>query len=304
MLRQISLDPQISTEARRKLCSSIGQRRDGTHARSVKFAASSRPQRPDPTSTATRYMNLSPLSGKTALVTGGSSGIGAACVQALAAAGARVVIGYHQGAERAQALLTSLPGDGHLTMAIALGDHASHMRLAEQLPQHFEALDVLVNSAGYTQRIPHDDLERMDPALFNEVLTANVGGPYSITRALLPLLRRSGAATVINVSSVSAFTGLGSNIAYCAAKAALDTLGMSLARALGPEVRVLSVSPAAVDTGFVEGRTPEEVLKKAKQTPLGRVVTPADVAQAVLACITHLKTATGSRIIIDGGHSL
>ncbi|EWS63813.1 3-oxoacyl-[acyl-carrier-protein] reductase FabG [Hydrogenophaga sp. T4] len=185
-------------------------------------------------------------------------------------------------------------------MAIALGDHAGHLRLAEQLPQRLGALDVLVNSAGYTQRIPHDDLARMDPALFNEVLTANVGGPYSITRALLPLLRRSGAATVVNVSSVSAFTGLGSNIAYCAAKAALDTLGMSLARALGPEVRVLSVSPAAVDTGFVEGRSAEEVLKKAQQTPLGRVVTPEDVAQAVLACVTHLKTATGSRIVIDG----
>lgn len=286
------------------LCSSTGQSRDGAPARFVQFAESSVPQGADPTPSASKPMNPSPLSGKTALVTGGSSGIGAACVQALAAAGARVVIGYHHGAERAQALLAGLPGNGHSTVAIALGDHAGHLRLAEQLPQRLGALDVLVNSAGYTQRIPHDDLARMDPALFNEVLTANVGGPYSITRALLPLLRRSGAATVVNVSSVSAFTGLGSNIAYCAAKAALDTLGMSLARALGPEVRVLSVSPAAVDTGFVEGRSAEEVLKKAQQTPLGRVVTPEDVAQAVLACVTHLKTATGSRIVIDGGHSL
>ena len=249
-------------------------------------------------------MNNSLLSGKTALVTGGSSGIGAACVRALAGAGARVVIGYHHGAERAQSLLAELPGDGHSILSISFGDPATLLRLSEQLPQQLPALDVLVNSAGYTQRMAHADLERMTPELFNEVLTANVGGPYAIIRALLPLLRCSAAATVVNVSSVSAFTGSGSNIAYCAAKAALDTLGMSLARALGPQVRVLSVSPAAVDTGFVDGRTAEELLKKALQTPLGRVVTPEDVALAVLACVTHLKTATGTRIVIDGGHTL
>ncbi len=84
----------------------------------------------------------------------------------------------------------------------------------------------------------------------------------------------------------------------------MDTLTVSLARAFGPEVRFLSVSPAAVDTDFVEGRSREELHKKAAQTPLGRVVTPDDVARAVIACATHLKTATGTRIVIDGGHSL
>ncbi len=144
----------------------------------------------------------------------------------------------------------------------------------------------------------------MTPALFNEVLLANAGGPYSITRALMPLLRASGDAVVVNVSSVSAFTGLGSNIAYCAAKAALDTLTRSLARAFGPQVRFLAVSPAAVDTDFVAGRSREELMAKAASTPLGRAVTPEDVARAVLACVTHLRTSTGARIVIDGGHTL
>ena len=144
----------------------------------------------------------------------------------------------------------------------------------------------------------------LTPELFNTLLSANVGGTYSVTRALMPLLRKSDDALVVNVSSVSAFTGLGSNIAYCAAKAALDTLTMSLARACGPAVRFLNVSPAAVDTGFVQGRSRVELEKKAAQTPLGRVVTPEDVADAVLACATHLRTATGSRIVIDGGHTL
>lgn len=244
------------------------------------------------------------LDGRIAVVTGGSSGIGAACVRALAAEGASVVIGYHSGLDRAQALLAQLPGKGHVAMPIPLGDGAAHADLARQLKERFEKVDILVNSAGFTRRIAHADLETMDSALFNEILVANAGGPFSITRALMPLLRASGDAVVISVSSISAFTGSGSNIAYCAAKAALDTMTLSLARAIGPGVRFLCVSPAAVDTGFVEGRSRAELEKKAVTTPLGRIVTPEDVALAVLACATHLKTATGTRIVIDGGQSL
>ncbi len=252
----------------------------------------------------TEPMNSHALIGKVAVVTGGSSGIGAACAKALAQEGASVVVGFHQGQERAQALCAQLPGTGHRVARIALQDSAGHAQLAQWLQAEVGRVDILVNSAGYTHRVAHGDLERMDSTLFNEVLVANAGGPFSIIRSLLPLLARNGDGLVVNISSVSAFTGLGSNLAYCAAKAALDTLTVSLARAFGPQVRFLSVSPAAVDTNFVEGRSREELQKKAAQTPLGRVVTPEDVARAVVACATHLTTATGTRIVIDGGHSL
>jgi 3-oxoacyl-[acyl-carrier protein] reductase len=222
----------------------------------------------------------------------------------LAAEGARVVVGYHRGRERAEALLAELPGMGHAAMSIPLADAEGHAWLADRIEQKMGRADVLVNSAGYTRRIAHDDLASLEPALFNEILAANAGGPFSITRALLPLLQGSDDGLVVNISSVSAFTGSGSNIAYCAAKAALDTLTLSLARAFGPRVRFVSVSPASVDTTFVAGRSREELEKKAAQTPLGRVVTPEDVARAVVACATHLRTATGTRIVIDGGHSL
>ena len=244
------------------------------------------------------------LDGRTAVVTGGSSGIGAACVRLFAGHGARVVVGFHNGEDRARSLIGELPGTGHIALRIPLEDPKAHEAVAQQLAEVAPEIHVLVNSAGYTQRIAHADFDQLTPELFNAFLVANAGGPYSITRALLPLLRASGDAVVVNVSSVSAFTGLGSNIAYCAAKAALDTMTMSMARACGPAVRMLSVSPASVDTGFVEGRSRAELEKKAAQTPLGRVVTPEDVASAVLACATHLKTATGTRIVIDGGHTL
>jgi 3-oxoacyl-[acyl-carrier protein] reductase len=249
-------------------------------------------------------VTLPSLQDKVAVITGGSSGIGAACAGALAAEGARIVVSYHRGRERAEAMLADLPGSGHAALPLALEDVASHAGFAAHVAQAAGRVDILVNSAGYTRRIAHADMERMDGALFNQVLTANAVGPFSVTRALLPWLRDSGDGLVVNISSVSAFTGLGSNVAYCAAKAALDTLTMSLARAFGPQVRFLSVAPAAVDTEFVEGRGREELAQRAAKSPLGRVVTPDDVARAVLACATHLKTATGTRIVIDGGHTL
>jgi 3-oxoacyl-[acyl-carrier protein] reductase len=248
------------------------------------------------------------LIGKVAVVTGASSGIGAACARALAEEGASVVIGYNQGLDRAEALCAELPcaesGQSHSTMQITLKSATSHSEIAQTLQSTFGKIDVLVNSAGYTRRVAHGDLQTMDDQLFNEILLANAGGTFSITRALMPLLQASGDAVVVNVSSISAFTGSGSNIAYCAAKAALDTMAMSLARVFGPAVRFLCVSPASVDTGFVEGRSREEIEKKAAKTPLGRVVTAEDVALSVLACVTHLKTATGTRIVIDGGQQL
>jgi 3-oxoacyl-[acyl-carrier protein] reductase len=244
------------------------------------------------------------LDGRTAVVTGASSGIGAACARLLAEQGARIVAGYNTGADRANAVVRSLAGSGHMALRIPLEDPRAHEAVARQLADSVKAIDILVNSAGYTQRIPHGDFDTLTPELFNAMLTANVGGPYSISRALLPLLRASGNAVVVSVSSVSAFTGSGSNIAYCAAKAALDTMTMSLARVCGPAVRFLCVSPASVDTGFIAGRTHAELEKRAAQSPLGRIVTPEDVASAVLACVTHLKTATGTRLVIDGGYTL
>ncbi|MES2185493.1 MAG: SDR family oxidoreductase [Pseudomonadota bacterium] len=248
----------------------------------------------------------STLGGKVVLVTGGSSGIGAATVRAFAEQGATLVIGYHQGRDRAEALRAALPavgGPGHRVLHMPLEDSAVHADIAHTVQQAFGRLDVLVNSAGYTKRIAHADLETMDSALFNQVLLSNVGGVFSITRALLPLLQKSTDALVVSMSSVSGFTGSGSSIAYCAAKSALDTLMVSLARAFGP-VRFLSVSPASVDTQFIPGRDHAELEAKAAKTPLGRIVSPEDVAQAILACATHLRTATGSRIVIDGGFHL
>ena len=244
------------------------------------------------------------LDGKVAVVTGGSSGIGAASVRALAEAGATVCVGFNKGRERAEALVASLPPGAHSSTRISLEDQAGIAGLPGVIRERHGRLDVLVNSAGFTRPIPHKNLDELDDALFDTIMALNVRGTFAVIRALVPLLRESNNGVVVNISSLSAVTGSGSNIAYCASKAAVDTMSMSLARVLGPEIRVLCVSPAAVATDFVAGRGRDQLELQAKSTPLKRVVEPEDIASAVLACVTHLTTATGTRILVDAGRHL
>lgn len=240
---------------------------------------------------------------RTAVVAGGSGGIGAASCRKLAAAGMRVAVGYHRNEVEARAVIDSMPGAGHFPFPLTLSDSASIRDAAEMVEEVFGHLDILVNAAGFTRPIPHDDLEALDDDLFDAILVANVRGPFALARAFLPLLRASGEALVVNVSSISGFTGSGSNVAYCAAKGALDTMTLSLARALGPEVRFVAVSPGAVATDFVAGRDRAALQKIAEKTPLRRIVEPEDVAEAVMAAVA-MRAMTGARLVVDGGRFL
>ena len=248
--------------------------------------------------------NATSLAGKVAVVTGGSSGIGAASVRLLAAAGARVVVGYNKGADRAATLIRELPGSGHQAMHLPMEDSAQIRKVAAAIKDGFGRADILVNSAGFTRMVAHSDLEALDDDLIDAVLTANVRGPFATMRAFVPLLRATGDAVIINISSGAAERGTGSSIIYGASKAALNTMSLALARVLGPEIRVVIVSPGMVHTGFVSGRTEEMMAKAAQATPLKRAVEADDVALAVMACITHLKHTTGSIVTVDAGRHL
>ncbi|MGV2436552.1 MAG UNVERIFIED_CONTAM: SDR family oxidoreductase [Anaerolineae bacterium] len=245
-----------------------------------------------------------PLHGKVALVTGGAGGIGSAVCRALARNGASVVVTYNQSAGKAQALIETLAGTGHQSFCAPVDDADALQQLAESVRSHYGKLDILVNNAGITQPVPHDDLEQLTDALIDDIFRVNVRGALATVRALKPCLLASGDALIVNMSSIAARTALGSNIAYCASKAALDNITLSLARALAPHIRVVSVSPGWVNGEYAQ-RMPTTMLDQQRQrTPLGRIAEAEDVAQAVLAVATHLTFTTGTIIAVDGGRPL
>src|SRR3954453_15059775 len=241
------------------------------------------------------------LKDKVAVVTGASGGIGAATAHRFAEAGARVIIGYNDRSAEAAKIAAALPGSGHRAMRIPMLETSVIREVAASVERDLGRCDVLVNSAGFTRMVPHHDLEALDDDLIDAIFAANVRGPFATIRAFAPLMKKSGDAVIVNISSVAAITGSGSNIAYGGSKAALDTMALSLGRVLGPEIRVLTVSPAAVDTAFVPGRTTAMVEKVAATTPLKRVVQADEVAQAVMAAVVNLTSSTGWIIPVDGG---
>jgi len=244
------------------------------------------------------------LDGRTVLIAGGMGAVGRACALRFAALGARVALLHRRPAEEAAVFVSSLPGAGHLAVSASITDSASLVRAAADMKESFGVLHVLVNTAGFTKPVAAGDLDGLTDELIDSIFAANWRGVYATIRAFHPMLKASGDGLIVNVSSISATTGTGSNLAYAASKAGLDILGKALARTLAPEVRVLTVSPGVVDSAFVPGRGAEFNAKAAAVTPLKRIGTPDDVAAAIQACATTLRFATGQVFVVDGGRAL
>jgi len=250
---------------------------------------------------------VSRLDGKVAVITGGLGAIGHATAMRLAALGASCVLLHRKADAEAAARAAALPsadGQRHAAIRADIVDSASLAAAAAEVKATLGRCDILVNSAGHTQPVPAADLDALTDELIDDIVRANFRGVFATIRTFAPMLRASGDGLVVNISSIAGFTGVGSNLAYVAAKAGLDVVGDALAKALAPAVRVVSVSPGAVESGFVPGRGAEFAQKMASTTPLGRIGRPEDVAAAVEALATTMRFVTGTRIVVDGGRHL
>lgn len=243
---------------------------------------------------------------KTALITGGSGEIGSAICRKFAENGYDVIITYNSNTAKAEKLLNSLPAGNHALFQTSNIDSKQIAKMRDAVQKKYGKLDVLVNNAGITTPVPHADLEGLTDEWIDKIMQTNFRGSFAMVRALKELLAKSTEKTalIVNISSIAGIYGIGSNVAYCASKAALDSMTRSLARALAPKIRVISVSPGFVEGEYTKSFDPAFLKNQKENTPLERFATGSDVADAVFATAAHLTFSTGSIITVDGGRLL
>lgn len=234
-----------------------------------------------------------------AFITGSTSGIGEATARRFAAEGYRVVLNSSQSVAAGEALAVALP-DALYVQGAVHGDMDA-VALVDRVLHATGRLDVLVNNAGVTKQIPHQDVEAATVDVFRSIFEVNVFGTWALSVAALPALReRSGA--IVNVSSIAGLRQTGSSIPYAASKAALNHLTTLLAKVVGPEVRVNAVCPGLIDTPWTADW---DVVRQfvAALAPLKRSGQPDDVAGLIYALAT-LPYLTGQLVAVDGGLTL
>lgn len=247
---------------------------------------------------------------KVAIVTGASSGIGAAIADDLANSGLDVAVNYGSNRAGGEAAAGRCRQRGVDAVAIRgdVSSDADCRKIAETAIKRWGRIDVLVNNAGITRFADIEHLEALDRSDFECIFAVNVTGAYQMARAASEALQQSSGA-IVNISSHSGFSGVGSSIAYAASKGALNTLTLSLARSLAPKIRVNAVCPGFVDTDWMAPKLAadglaEFKLKAARIAPLKRIVTPEDVAEATRWFALGGAAITGQLLVIDGGTHL
>ncbi|WP_156252699.1 SDR family NAD(P)-dependent oxidoreductase [Pseudactinotalea terrae] len=246
-----------------------------------------------------------------AVVTGGATGIGRATCLQLARRGVQQIhVGYSRSAAAAEELcreLEALGAQGH-PLQIEVSDRDAVQRAAAQVVEASGGVDVLVNSAGTTQKIDFTDLDALTPQVWEEILGVNLLGAFWVCQAFAASLKERGGA-IVNVTSISGTRVVGSSIPYTVSKAGLAQLTRALAVSLAPEVRVNAVAPGTVISGWHERLIGAEAARsnfdaEADLVPLGRLAGAEEIGEAIATLALDLPFVTGQEVIVDGGKSL
>ena len=249
---------------------------------------------------------------KVAIITGSSQGLGASIAVKLSQRNINLVINYSSNKDMALKIKDECVNNGveAITVQADVSSDDDCKKIVQETINAFGRVDILVNNAGTTKFADHSKLDKLNDEDFINIYKVNVIGPYQMIRAVEPIMKKNGFGAVVNISSIAGKTGIGSSIAYAASKGALNTMTLSLAKALGPEIRVNTVCPGFIGTGWFESRFGKETFDRIKKdqeniTPLNKAGTPDDIADsAVFFCLEGAEHITGATLISDAGMHL
>ena len=252
------------------------------------------------------------LTNRVAIITGSSSGVGAATARLLSSLGCNVVINYHSNAEGAHQVAADCEelGVQALIFGANVAEDEECRAMVAAAMKKWGRVDILVNNAGTTKFVDHSNLDGLSAEDFQRIYGVNVIGCYQMTRAVSAHMEAAeDGGAVVNVASTAGITGIGSSIAYAASKGAMVTMTLALARALGPKIRVNAVCPGFIEgewlrQGFGDEKYEALLQSNREAAVLGLTATPATVADAILVFISGPQVITGETLIVDGGRHL
>ncbi len=240
---------------------------------------------------------MSEFSDRVAIVTGSSSGIGEETARRLSDLGATVVVNSSSSVEAGEAVSSSLPGESTYLRADISNQDEAHA-LIDQTVERYGRLDYLINNAGWTTVVPHEDLDGLTDEIFRKTFEVNIFGTWWLTKRAIPHLRRSDDPSIVNITSIAGVRPVGSSMAYSMTKAALNQMTLLLAKSYGP-IRVNAVAPGLVKTPWTEDWDAQHAAIS-QMAPIPRSATPDDCAEAVLALLRN-KYTSGEVFVVDGG---
>ncbi|TDG09934.1 SDR family oxidoreductase [Paraburkholderia guartelaensis] len=242
--------------------------------------------------------------GKTAIVTGGGTGIGRAISVALAKRGAAVAVIYSQSEQEALETRESITGSGGRAIALKadVADDSAVQVMTRAVADAFDGIDYLINNAGITRQLRFDDLDAISDDIWDSLVAVNVKGTFHCCRSAAPYLRKRPGSAIVNIGSIAGETGYGSSLPYAVSKSAVHGLTKALARALAPAIRVNCVAPGAVATRWWAGNE-EKMRMLAGSLALQRVSTPEDIAETALMLL-KAESMTGQVIKVENGQTL
>jgi NAD(P)-dependent dehydrogenase (short-subunit alcohol dehydrogenase family) len=243
------------------------------------------------------------LSGRVALITGGTRGIGRELAATLARAGADVIVVSRkaEACERTAEEVSAESGRRAYAVPGNVSSWAECDRVVEAAYAQAGRIDILVNNAGAS--LLYDDVDTIDEAMFDKMIALNLKGPFRVTALIGTQMAAAGAGCVVNVSTISAQVGAAHAIVYAAAKAGLNNMTKSFAERFAPSVRVNAVMPGAIDTDVMTSWTTTERERACATALMGRIGRPEEVSGAVLYLASDAASfTTGQVLAVDGGH--